>query len=73
MSIKITISQVPFKGIVMYKERKFRYDGQEKIKVGGGHVTKYIFTDYISGKKEFFGVQHQFDLTKNGDLITLNK
>ena len=70
---KLTISGVPFNGTVIIDGQKHIYNGQSRIKIGGGHVTKYIFTNYNTGKVKFYGVQHQFDITQENEVITINK
>ena len=64
-----TISQIPVGTIVLIDGKKFQYAGQDKIKVGLGKVSQYVFYPIKEGFTKFFNKNYDFKFTKNSNEV----
>ena len=66
-----TISQIPVGTIVLIDSKKFQYAGQDKIKVGLGKVSQYVFYPIQEGSTKFFNKNYDFKFTKSYGVYEL--
>ena len=64
-----TISQIPVGAIVLIDGKKFQYAGQDKIKIGLGKVSQYVFYPIQEGFTKFFNKNYDFKFIRNSDEI----